>query len=73
MPLPEGATSGTELHAVPSRLGEFASRSGAGTVLLSHFMARSLQEFDENVALVRDAYAGPVATAEDLLCLTVTD
>ena len=73
MPLPEGATSGTQLHAVPSRLGEFAADARAGSVLLSHFMARSLRDFDENVAIVRNAYAGEVVLANDLLCQLVVD
>ena len=73
MPLPEGATSGTQLHATPGKLGEFASSADANTVLLSHFMARSLRDFDDNVALVRDAYAGELIVAEDLLCHAVTN
>ena len=71
MALPEGATSGTTLHATPGRIGEFATEADARAVLLSHFMARSLQDLDGNTALVRDAYAGEVIVAEDLLCVTV--
>jgi ribonuclease BN (tRNA processing enzyme) len=71
MALPEGATSGTTLHATPGRIGEFATEADAQAVLLSHFMARSLQDLDGNTALVRDAYAGEVIVAEDLLCVTI--
>ena len=73
MPLPQGATSGTTLHAVPGRIGEFAAEARPDTVLLSHFMARSLQGLDENVARVRSGYEGPVVLAEDLLCHTIPD
>jgi ribonuclease BN (tRNA processing enzyme) len=71
MALPEGATSGTTLHATPGRIGEFATEADAQAVLLSHFMARSLRDLDGNTALVRDAYAGEVIVAEDLLCVTL--
>jgi len=68
MPLPEGATSGTTLHAVPSRIGEFAGAANPGTLLLSHFMARSLKDLDNNVDLVRTGYGGNIVVAEDLAC-----
>ncbi len=72
MVLPEGATSGTSLHAVPSEIGEFAGRIQPTTLLLSHFMARSLRDLDGNVQIVRRNYAGEIVLADDLLCLTVT-
>ena len=71
MALPAGATSGTTLHATPGRIGEFATEADAQAVLLSHFMARSLRQLDDNVALVRSGYGGPVTVAEDLLCVNV--
>lgn len=69
MALPEGATSGTQLHAVPSRIGEFAAEAEPRTVLLSHFMARSLRDLDGNVAEVKNRFGGKLLLADDLLCM----
>jgi ribonuclease BN (tRNA processing enzyme) len=71
MPLPEAATSGTTLHAVPSRIGEFAGAAQPGMLVLSHFMARSLRDFDTNVDLVRAGYDGDIIVAEDLACYSL--
>jgi len=38
---------------------------------LSHFMARSLRNLEENVQIVREGYAGKLLIAEDLYCLAV--
>ena len=71
--VPEDATgSALQLHAKPSRIGEIAAASGADTLLLSHFMARSLPHLESNVAVVRESYDGKVIIAEDLACLTLT-
>ena len=59
----------SRLHARPSVIGEVAARAGAEQLVLSHFMARSLQDVDENVALVRKSYEGTVILAEDLACV----
>lgn len=68
--VPEGITgAGRKLHAPPSRVGEIAAATGAKTLVLSHFMARSLRDLDRNVALVRQKYSGPVILAEDLMCV----
>ncbi len=70
--VPENVSGvGRRLHAPPSIVGEVAARSGAERLVLGHFMARSLRELDENVALVRRAYDGTVELAEDLACYTV--
>ena len=69
MALPEGATSGTQLHAVPSRIGKFAAEAAPGTVLLSHFMARSLRDLDGNAGEVKSRFGGKLLLAEDLLCV----
>ncbi|MEO1202646.1 MAG: MBL fold metallo-hydrolase, partial [Pseudomonadota bacterium] len=72
MVIPEGATGrSTELHATPSAIGRTAKAIGAETLLLSHFMARSLRDLDGNVAAVRDRYAGRIVLASDLECLPV--
>lgn len=62
----EGA--GRRLHAPPSVIGDVAARAAPRRVVLSHFMARSLSKLDESVALVRRAYSGDIALAEDLAC-----
>ena len=72
--VPEGA-SGTalQLHARPSRVAGIAAEAGAGTLLLSHFMGRSLRDLDGNVDVVRAGYDGKVVVASDLACMIVTD
>lgn len=72
MVVPENASgAGRSLHAPPSRIGEIAARADARSLVLSHFMARSLRDLDGNVALVRDRYDGPVHVATDLMCIAV--
>jgi ribonuclease BN (tRNA processing enzyme) len=70
MPIPENAgDAARSLHAIPSRIGEVADAAGAQRLLLSHFMARSLAQFDDNVAFVRGKFDGDVLVAQDLYCL----
>jgi ribonuclease BN (tRNA processing enzyme) len=70
MVIPEGASdSSTQLHAPPSVIGEIAAAANVNTLLLSHFMARSLSNFEENLAAVRSGYEGQIVVAEDLKCL----
>ncbi len=70
LPIPETATgTAVALHARPSRIAEIASTAGAESLLLSHFMARSLRDLDANVAIVRQGYERDVALADDLMCL----
>ena len=57
------------LHARPSEIGKLAAEAGVGKLILSHNMARSLSHLDENLALIRQYYKGPVTVAEDLTCL----
>ncbi len=74
MPVPEDATgTALQLHARPSRVARIANDAGAGTLVLSHFMARSLRDLDANVDVVRAAYEGRVVVAEDLACVAVAD
>ncbi|MGI9236220.1 MAG: MBL fold metallo-hydrolase [Woeseiaceae bacterium] len=69
--VPEGATGvANRLHAHPSTVGAVAAKAEAMQLVLSHFMARSLRELDQNVALVRNAYDGDITIAEDLACIT---
>ena len=72
MVVPEDISgAGRALHAPPSRIGEIAAAADARSLILSHFMARSLKDLDANIALVRAHYDGPVTVAEDLLCVPV--
>ena len=47
-----------------------AAAAGAERLLLSHFMARSLADLDNGVALVRERYPGEVVLADDLACVS---
>ena len=72
LPIPESATgTALQLHARPSRVASIAAQAGARTLVLSHFMARSLRDLDGNVEAVRNTYDGEVIVAEDLACRVV--
>ncbi len=74
LPVPEGATgTALQLHARPSRVAGIAEEAGAGTLVLSHFMGRSLRDLDGNVDVVRAGYGGRVVVASDLACVVVSD
>jgi ribonuclease BN (tRNA processing enzyme) len=74
LPVPEGATgSALQLHARPSRVASIAAEAGAGTLVLSHFMGRSLRDLDGNVDVVRAGYDGNIVVASDLDCVVVAD
>jgi ribonuclease BN (tRNA processing enzyme) len=61
--------AGRALHAPPSRIGEIAAAVNPKQLVLSHFMARSLKNLEENVALVKARYDGDVVVASDLICI----
>jgi len=68
--VPENVSGvGRLLHAPPSVIGDVANVSAANKLVLSHFMARSLRDLEENLQLVRSGYAGDVVLAEDLACV----
>jgi len=70
MPVPEGVSGvGRKLHAPPSVLGKVASKTGAGKLVLSHFMARSLVNIPGSLDEIRSLYPGPVIIAKDLDCV----
>ncbi len=70
MVVPEGIEGvARRLHAPPSVIGDIAAAASPDTLVLSHFMARSLRDLDSNVALVRERYDGRVVLAEDLMCV----
>ena len=67
LPIPEAATGAAiKLHARPSDVARVAKAAGAGTLVLSHFMARSLQNLDANVDVVRTGFGGEVVVADRL-------
>ena len=72
MPVPEGVSgAGRQLHAPPSVIGNIAQQASVGTLVLSHFMARSLINLDNHVEIVKAVYDGRVIVANDLDCITL--
>ncbi len=70
MPVPEGITGvGRKLHAPPSIIGKIATKTGAEKLVLSHFMARSLNGMEDNLIQIRSRYNGPLISANDLDCI----
>ena len=70
MVVPEDVSGvGRILHAPPSVIGEIAAQAAPGKLVLSHFMARSLRDLEQNVALVAERYKGEIVVAEDLACV----
>ena len=70
LPVPENINGvGRKLHAPPSLVGKIAAETGAGKLVLSHFMARSLDSTEENLAEIRSRYNGPIVSADDLVCI----
>ena len=71
MVIPESATGiARRLHAPPSVIGEIAAAAKPGKLVLSHFMARSLRDLEDNIELIKSAYGGDIVLAEDLMCVT---
>jgi ribonuclease BN (tRNA processing enzyme) len=74
MPIPDGATGrALQLHAPPARIGEIAAMASVETLVLSHFMARSLRALEANVSVVADNFDGRIVVAEDLACIVLTN
>jgi len=72
MPVPEKVTgAGRKLHAPPSIIGNIATETGASTLVLSHFMARSLNNVEENLHVIRSRYHGSLLSANDLTCINL--
>lgn len=70
MVVPEDVSGvGRALHAPPSVIGDIAAQAAPGKLVLSHFMARSLRDLEQNVALVGERYKGEIVIAEDLACV----
>jgi len=70
MPVPENISGvGRKLHAPPSLIGKIAAETGARKLLLSHFMARSLENREENLQQIRSRFGGTLVSAVDLDCV----
>jgi len=71
MPVSENVSGvGRKLHAPPSVIGKIAAETGTGKLVLSHFMARSLENMEENLQQIRSRYSGPMLSANDLDCVS---
>ena len=69
--IPENAgQSARSLHMPPSEIGRIAAEAGVKSLLLSHRMNRSLGREEETLEKIRKSYKGPVAFAEDLMCVS---
>jgi ribonuclease BN (tRNA processing enzyme) len=67
--IPENATGvARKLHAPASVIGRMADNSGAGALVLSHFMSRSLKDLDNGLAKISLQFTGEIILAEDLQC-----
>jgi len=72
MPVPENIGGvGRKLHAPPSIIGKIAVETGAGKLVLSHFMARSLDNMEANLNEIHSQYTGTVVSAHDLDCVEI--
>ncbi|MFC1702197.1 MBL fold metallo-hydrolase [Pseudomonadota bacterium] len=70
MPVPENiAGVGRKLHAPPSLIGKIAAETGTARLVLSHFMARSLETSEENLKQIRSRFSGNLVSANDLDCI----
>ena len=70
MPVPENITGvGRNLHAPPSLIGKIAAETGASKLVLSHFMARSLATWEDNLQQIQSKFGGKVVSAKDLDCI----
>lgn len=69
MPVAQGVAS--NLHASPAIIGNIATQTNAKKLVLSHFMARSLENFKENLEEIHKRYPGPVVIAHDLKCIEI--
>lgn len=72
--IPEDAgPAARNLHALPSRIGWTAAEAGVEHLALSHFLARSLGNLDQQIEYVRVDFDGRLTPARDLLCLPLNE
>jgi ribonuclease BN (tRNA processing enzyme) len=57
------------LHIRPADIGALANDTGAGRLVLSHNMSRSLKASEDSIASIKSRYDGQVQIASDLDCL----
>jgi ribonuclease BN (tRNA processing enzyme) len=70
LPVPENiGDAGRNLHATPSVIGKIAAETGAVELVLSHFMARSLEDLEDNLNQIRSGFNGIVTITDDLDCI----
>jgi ribonuclease BN (tRNA processing enzyme) len=70
LPVPEEIQgAGRNLHAPPSIIGNIAARTKTKKLVLSHFMARSLKNLEQNLKQVQSRYSGTLTIAGDLDCI----
>ncbi|TDF37557.1 MBL fold metallo-hydrolase [Alteromonadaceae bacterium M269] len=61
------------LHMPPSVIGEIAKEANAKTVLLSHYMRRTLGRSEDSLVEVKKHYKGEIKLAEDKLKVRVSN
>ena len=65
--IPENAGNvAKSLHMTPSQIGKIASRINTKTLVLSHWMNRSLGHEDESLKLIKKHFKGTIKLAQDL-------
>ncbi len=70
--IPEDAEGvARKLHAPASVIGRIAQQSHTETLVLSHFMSRSLRDLENSLAKIKLQFAGEIIIAEDLRCLVL--
>jgi len=70
LPIPEDAgDAARNLHAVPSKIAETAKAAKPQTLVVSHFMARSLRDPAQGADVLQKHYSGEIVLAEDLSCI----
>jgi ribonuclease BN (tRNA processing enzyme) len=68
--VPESARGAARnLHMPPSVIGEVAAKAEAKTLLLSHFMRRTLNHTKQSTALIKKHFDGNVKIAKDQLMI----
>ena len=72
MPVPKniGVTS-RKLHAALGIVGNIATETGANTLMLSHFMTRSLYNLEQNLKVIRSRYDESLVSANNLDCVNL--
>lgn len=61
-----------KLHAKPSSIAALAKKAGVKQLVLSHFMARSLDSVQDSLNAMKKIYSGKISVSKDGECFTVT-